>query len=361
MESYGNLLRMAREQKNLDVETVARETSIPSYYIEALEMEHFDKFPGEAYFAGFLRNYAEYIGLDNAYLFSLFRAKMIQAAPVPDALLKRDRPWFVLPLIAVGALALLAALGYGGVVFLKPVFERIVAAKAVPEKSYNGTVYRLNSEPFKRRVYVGDSIIIPANLTKNGEKDITIEVSNTLASLLLKTPVGEQRVELGEELELDVGGTGNADIIVFVSDISNTDISRGAEIRALLKNVTPGANSAISDAPPGGSVSLVVLEDTRAYPFTLRVNFRDMCVFRYQADNQGTIEDLFSNNALVTIQANNGIRLWLSNDNAARLQIIADGKSFDLDVDKVSQVAVRDLRWIRTAPVAYQLVVIEVD
>jgi hypothetical protein len=85
-----------------------------------------------------------------------------------------------------------------------------------------------------------------------------------------------------------------------------------------------------------------------------------MCVFRYQADNQASREDLFFNNALITVQANNGIRFWISNDNAIRLQVIADGRSFDLDVAKANQVAVRDIRWARSGAV-YQLAVFEVD
>ena len=37
MESYGALLKKAREEKAIDFETIARETSITQEYLEALE------------------------------------------------------------------------------------------------------------------------------------------------------------------------------------------------------------------------------------------------------------------------------------------------------------------------------------
>ena len=61
MDSYGEILRNARQVKGLDIDTVARETSIISSYIEGLENEDNSAFPGEAYLMGFLKNYSEYL------------------------------------------------------------------------------------------------------------------------------------------------------------------------------------------------------------------------------------------------------------------------------------------------------------
>jgi cytoskeletal protein RodZ len=362
MESYGNLLKTAREQRNIDIQTAARETSIPAYSIEALEMEQSEKFPGEAYFVGFLRNYAEYLGLDHAYLYSLFHAKMVQTSPVPEKLLKREKSRLVVPFIIFGVVLVLGGLGYIFKDFILSKLTKPEASNPLETSAQGGAVYRLTSIPLKKRVYVGDSIIVPAADTGTAD-DITIDVSNTLSVLALKTPAGEHFVELGEEIELDVDGTGGSDIIVFLSDISVTDATRGAEISVLLKNnqsVADVGNEAVS-LGRGSVVSSVILDDNRAYPFTVRIAFRDLCVFRYQADNQERVEDLFSNGAIVTIQANNGVRLWISNDNAARMQVIAGNNNFDLAVDTTNRVIVRDIRWVRPSATMYQLAVLQVD
>jgi cytoskeletal protein RodZ len=361
MESYGNLLKTAREQRNIDIQTAARETSISVSSIESLEMEQSDKFPGDAYFVGFLRNYAEYLGLDHVYLYSLYHAKKIQTAPVPNQLLKRDRPRFVVPLIILGVFLVLGGLGYVFFDTIKGFFFKPESSLLSELPAQGGAVYQLTSVPLKKRVYVGDSIIIPAFEIGTAD-DITIEVSNTLSALALKTPAGEHFVELGEEVELDVDGQGSSDIIVFLSEISNTDVARGAEISILLKTAQGLASGGENiSSTRGTNVSSVILDDNRAYPFTLRITFRDMCVLRYQADNQERIEDLFSNGAIVPITANNGVRLWISNDNAVRMQVIAGSQTFDLEVEKTNRVIVRDIRWVRTNNNRYQLAVLEVD
>ena len=77
MDSYGALLKEAREAKNLDLDTVARETAIIRRYIEGLEEEDNSAFPGEAYLTGFLRNYADYLGVDTELVLTLYKNKQL--------------------------------------------------------------------------------------------------------------------------------------------------------------------------------------------------------------------------------------------------------------------------------------------
>jgi cytoskeletal protein RodZ len=60
----GNSLRMARERQGLGYPEIELATKIRSKYIRALEEEDFTAIPGDAYIRGFLRTYADYLGLD---------------------------------------------------------------------------------------------------------------------------------------------------------------------------------------------------------------------------------------------------------------------------------------------------------
>jgi cytoskeletal protein RodZ len=60
----GSSLRRAREQRGLELSDVECETRIRSRYLRALEEERFDLIPGAAYAKGFLRTYADHLGLD---------------------------------------------------------------------------------------------------------------------------------------------------------------------------------------------------------------------------------------------------------------------------------------------------------
>jgi hypothetical protein len=60
----GNSLREARVRQGLDYPQVELATKIRAKYIRALEDEAFEILPSETYVKGFLRSYAEYLGLD---------------------------------------------------------------------------------------------------------------------------------------------------------------------------------------------------------------------------------------------------------------------------------------------------------
>jgi cytoskeletal protein RodZ len=60
----GNSLREARLRQALEFVEVEQATKIRGKYLRALEDEQFDILPGQTYVKGFLRTYAEYLGLD---------------------------------------------------------------------------------------------------------------------------------------------------------------------------------------------------------------------------------------------------------------------------------------------------------
>ena len=64
MFEIGNSLREARLRQQLDFPQAEQATKIRGKYLRALEEEQFDVLPSQTYVKGFLRNYAEYLGLD---------------------------------------------------------------------------------------------------------------------------------------------------------------------------------------------------------------------------------------------------------------------------------------------------------
>ena len=64
MFEIGSSLREARERQELDLSRIERDTRIRPKFLQALEDEQFDRLPAPAYARGFLRTYADYLGLD---------------------------------------------------------------------------------------------------------------------------------------------------------------------------------------------------------------------------------------------------------------------------------------------------------
>jgi cytoskeletal protein RodZ len=69
-EKIGQELHQVRHGKNISLEQAAEETHIRLHYLEALEMGDFSQLPSEAHVRGFLRSYAEYLGIDSQPLLS---------------------------------------------------------------------------------------------------------------------------------------------------------------------------------------------------------------------------------------------------------------------------------------------------
>jgi cytoskeletal protein RodZ len=64
MFAIGTSLKEARLRKGLDLAAAAEATKIRSRHLQALEDEQFDMLPGQTYVRGFLKTYADFLGLD---------------------------------------------------------------------------------------------------------------------------------------------------------------------------------------------------------------------------------------------------------------------------------------------------------
>ena len=62
--NVGTLLKKAREKKKKDIRKIADVLCIRACYLQALEESDYENFPGRTYAIGFLRNYADFLGLD---------------------------------------------------------------------------------------------------------------------------------------------------------------------------------------------------------------------------------------------------------------------------------------------------------
>jgi helix-turn-helix protein/uncharacterized protein DUF4115 len=88
----GASLREARENRGLSPEDVQKSLNIRERYLTALEEEHWDLLPGEAYTKGFLRTYAEFLGLNGTLYIDEFNERIAAQEDepiVPESLAPR--------------------------------------------------------------------------------------------------------------------------------------------------------------------------------------------------------------------------------------------------------------------------------
>jgi hypothetical protein len=122
----GATLRETRNRRKLDLSEVETAIKIRVRFLRAMENEEWDALPGDTYTRGFIRTYANHLGLDGERLAEDFRRETgapggqrppKRVEPVPAAF-KGSRPRvparLVLVLVSLGLLGLLIGVGLTG-------------------------------------------------------------------------------------------------------------------------------------------------------------------------------------------------------------------------------------------------------
>jgi cytoskeletal protein RodZ len=369
VEPLGNKLKTARESKGFSYDYVSQEINIASRYLEALEMENFSLFPGEAYILGFLRNYGEYLGLDAGELLSLYRALKIQEQPMPVEQLLRS-PSQAPKIFAVTALVLAAlALAGGGVWFF------VNRPPKAPEKTVvrKTEEYTMNNAFLERRFYPGDSILIPLE-----DDTYRLELSGLGDAVTIATPGGSVRLDLSQEVTVDLNSDGFGELRIIAADFVRNSDATGALLRFELESVpaqtASGAPQGTAPVLPaevinagsaGPAAAPVIFSSPGAFPFTLQAAFQSYCLFRweilFERDRQGRNEQYFQRSNELSVPAQNGIRLWASNAQAVKLQVIGGGRTVPVELGGAGEVVVADIRWVRDDENRYRLILARLE
>lgn len=116
MGEVGATLREARIDRGVELSEVEAATKIRRRFLDAIENEAWDVLPGPAYAAGFVRAYADYLGLDGARMAA--ECPLQPSPPLPGAETLRRPRRRVPPAVAVsiGLIAVVAGVGlmWGG-------------------------------------------------------------------------------------------------------------------------------------------------------------------------------------------------------------------------------------------------------
>lgn len=119
MFEIGNSLREARLRRHIDFTDAEHGTKIRGKYLRALEDERFELLPSHTYIKGFLRSYADYLGLDGQLYVDEYNSRFVigeedaplRARRVPAAKARRsDRRESSIVLLALTAITIVTAL-----------------------------------------------------------------------------------------------------------------------------------------------------------------------------------------------------------------------------------------------------------
>lgn len=82
--ALGSILRKARESRKLTTSQVASATHMKSQTVDAIEREDFSRMPAAIYCKGFIKLYAEYMGMDPDPLTREYVERFVEPPPPPE-------------------------------------------------------------------------------------------------------------------------------------------------------------------------------------------------------------------------------------------------------------------------------------
>lgn len=364
MEAIGAKLQNARSQKGVSVEQVARDTHIAKRYLQALEDEDFEEFPGEVYILGFLRTYAVYLDLDGNEVITLYHNLLLQEQPPPiDELLdrrgdtRRDRI-YVLAGVGVALIAGLSVLFLTGVITLPERPER--PEEVVVET--DGGPYRLDEQFVERRFLEGDAVIVPVDGV-----DARIEFVSVGDRVAIGTDAGIVRLEVGERQVLDITGEGSGDISLSISQIYADDDPRALVVRIDRVVESPGQTEVElaevseedredlalgrTNEPTREQEATVIARFDEVQEYFIEADIRGLTMFRWEVDDQPREERYLQNGDRLRTSASRIVRIWASNAGNVRLRVAG----VPVSLGEQGEVVASMIRWSDIAEGGVQL------
>jgi len=370
MESLGEKLKTARTEKALSFDQISRDTNISIRYLEALETENFSVFPGEPYIIGFLKNYGKYLDLDVQKLISLYRTLCIQEQPIPVEQLLKPQKKFPKTLITVVVILTVVSLGGWGIFSLisniqkKPIDSTPVIHVPV--------TYNMEGISWQKRLYINDKIKIMVD-----NIPYILELINLGEVVTIKTPEDEKPLILDKKklsyADIDVNNDGFRELRITVMDFAGNEAELGIDLHFQITDssmagenyIYAGETERKTNTVNSSSV-VIIPASPNPYPFTLQSGFQGYCMFRWEIigeyDRRGRNQRYFQrSDPELSIQAQNGIRIWTSNAQAAKLQVIGGGRIIPVELGVAGEVVVAEIRWLIDDDKNYRLMLVRLE
>jgi cytoskeletal protein RodZ len=353
MKSIGEQLKKARENRGLSIDDAAHEINIARKYLVALESEDFSQFTAETYALGFLKNYGEYLGLDVKELLALYHVMKIQEEPVPVEQLLHT-PLNIQRIFMTVVIVLFVLAAVGGTtyyIFMPKNTHTEESAKRQPAE------YSLAEGSLEKRFYEGDTLIIPL-----GGNNYKVSLRSIGDLITLSTPEKDIKLGLNNESMADINSDGITELRISAVDYAQNRSDVGALLRFDIINTNEQVDAGVFNTPEtvSGTAPRVIFNAVNPYPFTLQVVFSGYCMFRWEIlrepNRQTRNERYFVKGDEQTIQAQNGVRIWVSNSSAVKIWAIGGGHNISLELGVPGEAIVEDVYWTRDDDGRYKLI-----
>lgn len=417
MEALGEYLKEAREKLNLSIDKIADDTHIMKKFIEAIEIEEFTAFPGEAYLKGFLRTYSEYLGIDAEGVIRRYeKIKMIETPTPIEQLIPKPkfnfRPFIVIFVIVL----IIAGIGTGGFFGVRAIIKTVaenrekapkqpkpakVVKKVVTDTtsdteqtvaendnadkdqdSKSEQDNKLQKEAERKQKEKADK---KNKNNKQAEPEVVKEditeltepvthLAKVKQNAIIKLNINEKEYSLKVKQLSPTVVIDYADKELYVMKDMPHKLDLNADDRNDMELVLNGWDKDFADITiktidqtivstatvgtmelVGDNPEILVTRDTPE-EISLVINVTAEQFIRYKADDKDSVEDIYAAGATATVRAKSYAIVWLTNSAMASFTFPRfENKVYNFNSDR--RVEIRLIKWERNGEGKYELIV----
>ncbi len=255
--SVGALLHASRLRLGDDLRIVADTLHIRYIYLEAIEGGRFDELPGAAYAIGFIRSYADYLGLDSEEVVRRYKAEsasqsgnteLVFPVPIPESSIPGGAIVFVGVIVAV--------LAYGGwylstakdgflAGLVSPVPERLSEEEQNPEPEIKSVADEPKTsekpQPPAQEITKEEEATEPEESAEEEVEEESIAVTNTTAQSASVTTVPEASQETVQETVQET----TPQVVEVVEEVvqATQEVQESAESQEVQESSTSNASA----------------------------------------------------------------------------------------------------------------------
>ena len=204
--TLGSLLRTSREERHIDLDAVVKATNVRRHYLEALENEEWEKLPSKVFVKGFLRSYAEFLGLDTETVLDYYQKAAPRERYQPHALQSigtRSSMWRRTITISLLVLALIGVIIYlrgNGISIIGQAFRYLGTQSVTEQKEVEieREDVKIPDEEATEAVFAGRAEIED----EQGEEIASVAEGETAQDAVVAPEEGAVATEAGEEQPL---------------------------------------------------------------------------------------------------------------------------------------------------------------
>jgi cytoskeleton protein RodZ len=243
--STGGLLKATREALGLDLRNIAEILRIRYPYLEAIEDNRFDDLPGSTYAVGFVRTYAEHLGLEGVEVVARFRRET-------DA--SKYKPQLVFPAPLVEAKV------PGGAVLLIAVFFVVLIYSSWIYVSSQGQTFGSIIPDIQRRIaaITGDG--------NNGSASTDQSLSIQKSSENIEESNADGSSQVAGELDASVNQSAVASTVASDEQLTSnplaTPTEEGVESTANADDPASNTGSTVTSVAPGSGAGTNLEQST---------------------------------------------------------------------------------------------------